>query len=282
MPGKQLPVTSGQRGVTLERDAVRAAALALDEAASSRVQIRLLTETHPTMTMDDAYAIQSEWMRIRQDMGDHVVGWKIGLTSKAMQSALSIDIPDSGVLLASMAFENGAAIPRERFIQPRVEAEIAFVMKASLGPGDVSADTILAATDYIAPVLEILDTRIFRKDPVTGRARTVFDTISDNAANGGFVLGKPVRDFRDIDLRWIGSVVSRNAEVEETGLAAGVLGDPLISMSWLAQRLAAYGDRIEAGQVVLSGSFIRPVEAPPGSHIVGDFGPFGTVECRFL
>lgn len=280
--GKPMPVTRGPDGITLDADAIRAAAEALEQAERSHEQIRLLTDHHPAMTMDDAYAIQTEWVRMKQAAGDSIVGWKIGLTSKAMQSVLSIDIPDSGVLLQSMVFANGADVPKGRFIQPRVEAEIAFVMKAPLDVGDISPEAILDATDYVAPALEILDTRIFRKDPVSGRLRTVLDTISDNAANGGIVLGDPIRSFRDIDLGWIGAVVSRDGEVEETGLGAGVLGDPLLSMSWLVQRLTAYGSRIEAGQVVLSGSFIRPVEAPPGSRVVGDFGRFGRVECGFL
>ncbi|WP_324698888.1 2-oxo-hept-4-ene-1,7-dioate hydratase [Novosphingobium sp. RL4] len=258
------------------------AALALEEAERSQVQIPLLSEDHPGMTLDDAYAIQSAWMQLKNESGDGVVGWKIGLTSKAMQSALSIDIPDSGVLLESMVFGNGADIAADRFIQPRIEAEIAFVMKAPLVGAEVSAEEILAATDYVAPALEILDTRITRKDPRSGQLRRVFDTISDNAANGGIVLGDPVRDFHNLDLRWVGAIVSRNGEVEETGLGAGVLDDPLLSVSWLAARLAAYGGRIEAGQIVLAGSFIRPVEAPPGSKIVGDFGTFGRVECNFL
>lgn len=270
----------GTAGVTLGGDALLAAAKALETAERTRSQIRLLTDTHPDMTMDDAYAIQAAWVNAKVAGGDPVIGWKIGLTSKAMQAALSIDIPDSGVLLQSMAFANGSEIPRDRFIQPRIEAEIAFVMRDDVAP-DATPAEILAATDYVAPALEILDTRIYRKDPVSGRLRTVYDTISDNAANGGLVLGEPVRDLSSVDLGWVGAIVSRNGEIEETGLGAGVLGDPLVSMAWLAQRLGAYGQRIERGQVVLSGSFIRPVEAPSGSHIVGDFGSFGTVSCRF-
>ncbi|KRB78868.1 2-oxo-hepta-3-ene-1,7-dioate hydratase [Sphingomonas sp. Root710] len=269
------------KGVTLSDDAVVTAALALDGAARTHVQIPLLSEDHPAMTLDDAYAIQSAWVKLQQANGDPVVGWKIGLTSKAMQAALSIDIPDSGVLLRSMVFEDGAEIPPGRFIQPRIEAEIAFVMKTPLDNADPSPDEILAATEYIAPALEILDTRVTRKDPRTGQARRVFDTIADNAANGGIVLGAPVRDIGAHDLRWIGAIVSRNDEVEETGLGAGVLNDPLLSVSWLVTRLAAYGARIEPGQIILSGSFIRPVEAPPGSRIVGDFGNFGRVSCHF-
>jgi 2-oxo-hept-3-ene-1,7-dioate hydratase len=279
MVASTIPIVTGSAGITLDRNAVRAAALALDEAERTQRQIRLLSETYPGITMDDAYAIQAEWMRIKQGAGDGVIGWKIGLTSKAMQQALSIDIPDSGVLLQSMDFANGSTVAAGRFIQPRIEAEIAFITKAPLD--DPAPEAILAATDYIAPALEILDTRITRKDPQTGRLRTVYDTISDNAANGGIVMGEPVRDFQGMDLRWIGAICSRNDEIEETGLGAGVLGDPLLSMSWLVQRLSAYGQRIEAGQVVLSGSFIRPIEAPSGSHIVGDFGNLGKVEITF-
>jgi 2-oxo-hept-3-ene-1,7-dioate hydratase len=257
------------------------AAATLDEAERSCIQIPLLSEDHPKMTMDDAYAIQAEWVRRKRASGDAVVGWKIGLTSKAMQAALSIDIPDSGVLLHSMVFDNGAVVPAGRFIQPRVEAEIAFVMKAPLAGEKPSGADILAATEYIAPALEILDTRITRKDPRSGRARTVLDTIADNAANAGIVLGTPVRDFGDLDLRWVGAIVARDGAVEETGLGAGVLNNPIVSVSWLAERLAAYGERIEAGQIVLSGSFIRPVEAPPGSRITADFGSLGVVSCGF-
>lgn len=274
-------VSAPSEGSRLDAGAVRAAAAALAEAERSGAQIPLLSEDWPGMTMSDAYAIQAEWVRMKQAAGDRVVGWKIGLTSKAMQSALSIDIPDSGVLLESMVFTNGALIPAGRFIQPRVEAEIAFVTKTAIEARGISAETILDATDYVAPALEILDTRITRKDPRSGKSRTIFDTISDNAANGGIVLGEPRRDFRSLDLGWLGAIVSRNSDVEETGLGAGVLGDPLLSVRWLVERLANYGQRIEAGQVVLSGSFIRPVEAPSGSHIVGDFGAFGQVECRF-
>lgn len=268
------------QGITLTGDAVRAAAMALNTAERQRSQIPLLSEDHAGMTLDDAYAIQAEWVRLKREAGDGIVGWKIGLTSKAMQSALSIDIPDSGVLLESMLFSSGADIPPERFIQPRVEAEIAFVMKSPLA-GVVTPADVLAATGYVAPALEILDTRITRQDPRTGKPRQIFDTVADNAANGGVVIGDPVYDFCDRDLRWVGAIVSKNSEVEETGLGAGVLNDPLLAVCWLAARLKSYGDKIEAGHIVLSGSFIRPVEAPPGSHIVGDFHTFGRVECTF-
>ncbi len=265
----------------ISAEAVAAAAAALNDAEKSRRQIGLLSLQHPGMDMDDAYAVQAAWVKRKLADGRRIIGRKIGLTSKAMQSALNIDIPDSGVLFDDMLFENGGTVPKGRFIQPRIEAEIAFVMKAPLaGPG-VTPEDVLRATDYVQPSLEILDTRILRVDPASKKTRTVFDTIADNAANAGLVLGGEKRSPRDVDLRWAGSIVYRDGEVEETGLGAGVLDDPALSMAWLANRLALYGDRIEAGEIVLSGSFIRPIEAPSGCSIRADYGALGELTLHF-
>ncbi len=251
------------------------------EAERTGQQIGLLSKAFPDMGMDDAYAIQNAIYRAKLAKGRSVVGWKIGLTSKAMQSALNIDIPDSGILFDDMVFADGATVPAGRFIQPRVEAEIAFVMKAPLGGADVTRAAVLAATDYVAPSIEILDTRIVRVDAKTGKTRTVFDTISDNAANAGVVLGAQRHKAEEIDLRWVGAITSRNGEVEETGLGAGVLNDPVESVVWLARRMAQYGQSIEPGQIILSGSFIRPIECPSGAKISADFGDFGSVDIAF-
>ena len=261
-------------------DHARAAADLL-AAEKTRDQIGLLTKRHPDMGMDDAYQVQNAIYRAKLDAGRKVIGWKIGLTSKAMQYALNIDIPDSGILFDDMLFENGATVPAGRFIQPRIEAEIAFVMKDAIGGADVTRADVIAATDYVAPSIEILDTRIQRVDPETGKARTVFDTISDNAANAGIVLGAERHAVDAFDLRWVGAITSRNDEVEETGLGAGVLNDPVESVVWLARRMAQYGQSIEPGQIILSGSFIRPVECPSGTDIHADFGPFGSVDIHF-
>jgi 2-oxo-hept-3-ene-1,7-dioate hydratase len=257
------------------------AAEALLKAEETGDQIGLLSLRFPGMGMDDAYAIQNAILARKLAAGRQVIGWKIGLTSKAMQQALNIDIPDSGILFDTMAFDHGATVPAGRFIQPRIEAEIAFVMKSAIGGADVTRADVLAATDYVAPSLEILDTRILRKDPTTGATRSVFDTISDNAANAGVVLG-PERHAPDaFDLRWIGAIVSRNGEVEETGLGAGVLNDPVQSVVWLARRMAQYGQSIAPGQIILSGSFIRPIECPPGTTVRAEFGTFGQVDLSF-
>ena len=250
-------------------------------AEVSGEQIGLLTKRHPEMGMDDAYGVQNAIYRAKLAQGRKVVGWKIGLTSKAMQYALNIDIPDSGILFDDMVFDHGASVPNGKFIQPRIEAEIAFVMRSAIGGADVTRDDVLAATDYVAPSIEILDTRIVRVDDETGKTRSVFDTISDNAANAGVVLGAERHDADAFDLRWVGAITLRNGAVEETGLGAGVLNDPVESVVWLARRMAQYGQSIEPGQIILSGSFIRPIECPSGTQIHADFGMFGSVDISF-
>ena len=256
------------------------AAQNLFTAEKTQEQIGLLTIVNPNMQMDDAYAVQKELVALKVADGRRVTGWKIGLTSKAMQYALNIDIPDSGILFDDMHFEDGSTVPKGRFIQPRIEAEIAFVMKKDL-VGKATRAQVLAATDYVCPSLEILDTRILRSDPKTGQTRKIFDTISDNAANAGIVVGAQRHDPNAIDLRWAGTICFRNGEVEETGLGAGVLNDPVMGVVWLSERLEAYGQAIRAGDVVLSGSFIRPVEARSGDRFHADFGLFGDVSINF-
>ncbi len=254
---------------------------ALFQAEATGQQIGLLSRQFPGMTMDDAYAVQAAFVARKMAVGRVPIGWKIGLTSRAMQDALKIETPDSGVLLDDMRFDDGATVPGGRFIQPRVEAEIAFVMKSPLAGADCTRDDVIGATDYVTPALEILDTRILRADPDTGQARIITDTISDNAANAGIVLGHQRHNWGDFDLRRVGAIVSRDGIVEETGLGAGVLNDPVTSVLWLARRMADYGQSIKSGDIILSGSFIRPIEAPPGTVIKADYGPFGTVHIEF-
>lgn len=262
------------------QDHARAAADLLN-AEKTGQQIGLLTRRHPEMGMHDAYEVQNAIYSAKLAEGRKVIGWKIGLTSKAMQYALNIDIPDSGILFDDMVFDHDSTVPKGRFIQPRIEAEIAFVMKDAIGGDDVTRADVIAATAYVAPSIEILDTRILRVDPETGKTRSVFDTISDNAANAGIVLGPQKHAVDAFDLRWVGAITTRNGEVEETGLGAGVLNDPIQSVVWLAQRMAQYGQKIEPGNVILSGSFIRPVECPSETCINADFGPFGSVSINF-
>lgn len=267
--------------MSLKPDLIRDAAAQLSRAEQSRVQIRQLSLQYPDITIKDAYAIQQTWVGMKIANGRTMRGHKIGLTSKAMQSALAIDEPDSGILLDDMFFENGTVVPSDRFIATRIEAELAFVLKYRLKGPDCSLFDVLNATDFVVPALEILDTRIERVDAETGSTRKIADTIADNAANAGVVLGG--RPFRSVetDLRWVGALVHKNGQIEETGIAAGVLNHPATGVAWLANKVAAQGHSLEVGQVILSGSFIRPIEARRGDTIHADFGAFGSVTCHF-
>jgi 2-oxo-hept-3-ene-1,7-dioate hydratase len=260
---------------------IKAAATALDTAERTRVQIRQLSQQFPGITLDDAYAIQNAWVDAKKNAGRSVIGHKIGLTSKAMQQALAINEPDSGFLLDDMLFADGGEIPTDRFIATRIEVELAFVMKTRLAGPNCTLFDVLKATEYVVPALEILDTRIERVDAATKATRKITDTVADNAANAGIVVGG--RPFRpdDVDLRWISAILMKNAAVEETGVAAGVLNHPANGMAWLVRKLHRNEVGLEPGQIVLSGSFVRPVEARKGDTFLADFGPLGTVGCHF-
>ena len=280
-PLSLIPRNPARPSMALTKDSIRLAAESLHRAEKTRQQIRQLSLEHPGMTIADAYAIQHAWIEIKLSEGRVIKGNKIGLTSKAMQAALGIDEPDSGVLLDDMFFPDGGLVPSDRFIGTRVEAELAFIMKQRLAGPNCTMFDVLNATDFVVPALEILDTRIERVDPVTKSTRKIFDTIADNAANAGIVLGgRPLRPL-DADLRWIGALCYRNGQLEETGLAAGVLNNPAISVAWLANKIAALGRALEPGQVVLAGSFIRPIETRKGDTIQADYGPYGSVSCYF-
>ncbi|MCC8952231.1 2-oxo-hepta-3-ene-1,7-dioic acid hydratase [Bradyrhizobium sp. Pear77] len=268
--------------MALSKDDIRAAAQRLDNAETTRKQIRQLSLEYPRITLEDAYAIQKAWVEMKVAQGRVVKGHKIGLTSKAMQSALNIDEPDSGILLDDMFFADGGLVPTtDRFIATRVEAELAFVMKHRLAGPNCTLFDVLNATDFVVPALEILDTRVERVDPETKATRKIFDTIADNAANAGIVLGgRPIRPL-EADLRWIGALCFRNGQLEETGLAAGVLNHPATAVAWLANKIAPNGLALEAGQIVLAGSFIRPIETRKGDTIQADYGPYGSVSCYF-
>jgi len=265
----------------LDRDTIAAAARALNHAEKTRQQIGQLSIEHPSMTIDDSYAIQRAWMALRLAEGRRIAGRKIGLTSRAMQMSSNITEPDHGVLLDDMFFADGSDLPTPRFIEPRVEVELAFILGRDLqGPGCTIFDA-LAATDYVTPAIEIIDARIRRIDPESGATRRVVDTIADNAANAAIVLGgRPVRPM-DVDLRWVSALLSRNGVIEETGVAAGVLNHPANGIAWLANRLAPLGEQLLAGQVVLAGSFTRPVFAGRGDTFHADYGPLGSIGFRF-
>lgn len=253
----------------------------LYDAELARQQILPTTCRLPDIDLDTAYAIQHAGIKLKLANGDAVIGHKIGLTSRAMQMQMQIDEPDFGTLLESMRYPNNGTIPASDHLDPRIEVELAFVLKSPLSGTEVTVEQVLKATDYIVPCFELIAARTFRVNPETGKARNVFDTISDNAANAGVVLGDVKVSPYEVDLPWVGAICRRNNTVEETGLAAGVLDHPANGICWLAKRFAPHGIGLEPGQVVLSGSFVRPIAARPGDVFHADFGELGSVTCKF-
>ena len=246
-----------------------------------RIQIKPVTVEHPNMTIADAYAIQSAWKAIKLKEGRKVVGHKIGLTSRVMQRAMNITESDFGFLLDDMVFEDGSTIPTNQFLDPRIEVELAFILKKDLSGPNVTLFDVLNATDYVIPALELIAARSFRVDPETGYKRTVRDTISDNAANGGIIMGgRPVRPDA-VDLRWISALLYKNGVIEESGVAAAVLNHPANGIAWLAKKYAQFGLSLKAGEVILAGSFTSPVIVQKGDTIRADFREMGSISCYF-
>jgi 2-oxo-hept-3-ene-1,7-dioate hydratase len=264
-----------------EQHLIQQLALELDESERTRVQVEHFSKRFAGMSVEDGYAVSRAWVKMKTDRGRVTRGHKIGLTSRAMQLSSQIDEPDYGTLLDDMFFEPGA-IAASRFIAPRVEVELAFVLKRKLEGDKLGIDDVLAATDYVTPAIEIIDARIEQFDRHTRAMRKVQDTISDNAANAGIVLGGYRANPREIDLPWCGAILRQNGAVEETGLAAGVQGHPAIGVAWLAMKLAPWGECLQAGEVVLAGSFTRPVGAKIGDRFDADYGPLGRFEFNFV
>ncbi|MEI7738764.1 MAG: fumarylacetoacetate hydrolase family protein [Burkholderiaceae bacterium] len=247
----------------------------LIKAEKACIQAKLLSETFPHIQIEDSYAISSIVAQRKIKDGAKLIGHKVGLTSKAMQASSKIDEPDYGHLLDTMMISEGAKVPHSRFCKPRVEVELAFVLGQSLkGPGIGLVD-VLRATEYVVPALEIVDARLVDQ-------RKIFDTVADNGAASGLVLGgRPIKPM-DVDLRWVSALMYRNSDIEETGVAAGVLGHPALGVAWLANKLGQHGVTLEAGHVILAGSFTRVVFAQKGDTLFGDFGPMGSVCVQFV
>ena len=269
-------------GRQLTQAQVDEAAVRIHEAERTRTQIRQLSLQYPAMTIEDAYAVQRAWVAIKIAEGRTLKGHKIGLTSKAMQRSSQIDEPDYGDLLNDMFFKDGSDIPMSRFIVPRVEVELAFVLGKPLRGPNCTIFDVLAATEYVIPAIEIIDARIHQIDPDTKVPRKVMDTISDNAANAGVVYGgKPVKPM-DIDLRWVSALLYRNGVIEESGVAAAVLNHPANGVAWLANKLAPHDVALQAGEFILGGSFTAPIPARAGDTFHVDYGSMGSIACRFV
>jgi 2-oxo-hept-3-ene-1,7-dioate hydratase len=256
-----------------EEECRRGAALLL-QAERDRQAAPQLSKTFPQMEITDAYRVQDFYMEARVAAGARVIGHKIGLTSRAMQLASKMTEPDYGRMLDDALFRDGARIPAARFLKPRLEVELCFVMGQNLGGSGCQTHDVLRATEFISPALEIIDYR-------TETPRAIVDTIADNAAFGAIVTGgRVVRPF-DIDMRWVGATLSKNGILEESGVSAAVMGHPAAGVAWLVNKLAAVGAKLEAGQIVLAGSFTRPVDIVAGDVIHADYGPLGAIAVSF-
>jgi 2-oxo-hept-3-ene-1,7-dioate hydratase len=265
-----------------DQDLIARLAAELDESEKSRIQLEHFSKRFAGMTVEDGYAISRAWVKMKIAEGRVAKGHKIGLTSRAMQQASQISEPDYGTLLDDMFIAEGSDIPAARFIAPRVEVELAFVLGKRLRGPNVTLFDVLAATDYVVPAIEIIDARIEQFDRHTKAMRKVQDTISDNAANAGIITGgRPVRPDA-VDLRWVSALLYKNGVIEESGVAAAVLNHPANGVAWLANKLARWDEHLESGEVVLGGSFTRPINAQAGDTFHADYGPLGSIAFRFV
>jgi 2-oxo-hept-3-ene-1,7-dioate hydratase len=252
----------------------RRAAADLLQAQTTRKPIVQLSKSFPHMEIEDAYRIQDIWAEARIAKGARIAGHKIGLTSRAMQMASKMTEPDYGRILDDALFNDGAQISAGLFLKPRLEVELAFVMGSDLeGPGAKIYD-VMRAAEFVVPSMEIIDYR-------TEVPRAITDTIADNAAFGAIVIGGRMIRPMDVDIRWVGATLSKNGIIEESGVSAAVMGHPAAGVAWLVNKLHAVGAKLSKGQIVLAGSFTRPVDIAAGDVIHADYGPLGTIGVSF-
>jgi 2-oxo-hept-3-ene-1,7-dioate hydratase len=266
---------------TLTADRHSALARELHAAKTTCAPLDQFSKRHPDMHIDDSYAIQREWMRIELAAGRRVIGHKIGLTSRAMQQASQIDEPDYGTLLDDMLIADGATLSAARYLVPRLEVEFAFVLARPLRGPNCTLAQVMAATEYVQPALELIDARIEPFDRVTKAPRKVLDTIADNAANAGIVPGGKRMKPHAVDWRWAGALLIKNGVIEESGLGAAVLDHPGNGVAWLVNKLEPHGESLAAGEIVLGGSFTRPVPCAAGDVFLADYGSLGKITVRF-
>jgi len=259
----------------MKENTITTMAESLRKAKQERKPVQTLTDQYAEMTIEDAYAIQLKNIEYELGIGRKVVGKKIGLTSRGMQQLLGVNEPDYGFLMDDMLCEADLPISKSRMLQPKIEAEIAFILKKPLaGPG-VTVPQVLQATEGIMPAFELVDSRI------ADWKIKLADTIADNASSALFVLGSTMIPLNGIDLRTLGMVFELNGEVKETGAGAEVLGHPAASVAWLANKLAAYGQELKAGEIILSGALKKAYEIAPGDLFTATFHGVGQVKAFF-
>lgn len=261
----------------MTQDDIQSYGALLYQAMNRRQAIRPLTEQAPDISIEDAYRISQAFLQHRLDAGERVVGKKIGLTSKAVQTMLKVDQPDFGFLTDKMVFNQGQDIPvGELLMQPRAEGEVAFILKKDLsGPGITAAD-VLAATECVMPCFEIVDSRI------ENWQIKIQDTVADNASCGVLLLGDTAVSPRTIDLATCGMVVEKNGRVISTGAGAAALGSPVNCVAWLANTLGRFGIPLKADEIILSGALVPLEPVSAGDVMTLSIGGIGSASVRFV
>jgi 2-keto-4-pentenoate hydratase len=247
----------------------------LAEAERGKVPMKPLTDRYSELDVVDAYEIQLLNIRARVAAGARVVGHKVGLSSEAMQKMMGVDEPDYGHLLDDMEVFEDRPVPAGKFLYPRVEVEVGFILADDLPGAGCTEDDVLAATAAFAPSIELIDTRI------TDWKIKLGDTIADNASSAGWVLGTDRVSPKDVDVKNIDAVLTRNGEVVAEGRSDAVLGNPVTAVAWLARKVDQFGVRLRAGDIVLPGSCTRAIDARPGDDFVADFLGLGSVRLSF-
>jgi 2-keto-4-pentenoate hydratase len=247
----------------------------LAQAERSREPIAPLTAAYPEIDVVDAYEIQLINIRQRVAEGARVLGHKVGLSSLAMQQMMGVDEPDYGHLLDEMQVFEDTPVKAGRYLYPRVEVEVGFILSDDLPGAGCTEDDVLAATEALVPSIELIDTRI------TDWKIALCDTIADNASSAGFVLGAARVSPADVDVKAIDAVLTRNGEVIAEGRSDAVLGNPVTAVAWLSRKVESFGVRLRKGDIVLPGSCTRAIDARAGDEFVADFTGLGSVRLSF-
>jgi 2-keto-4-pentenoate hydratase len=260
----------------LAKEQVRNIAQELFNAERKRLTLRPLTERFPEITPDEAYHIQLALIEMNKARGAKVVGKKIGLTSKAMQKMLNVDQPDYGHIFDNMVLQDAAVFRASELIQPKIEPETAFILDRELkGPG-ITPMEVLAATRFVVPALEIIDSRI------EGWKIKLCDTIADNASSARVVLGNSPKRIDQLDLKLIGMVLEKNGDIVQTGAGGAVLGHPAVAVAWLANAVGQFGVRLGAGEIIMPGALCAAADVSAGDLLQATFAGLGSVSVRFV
>ena len=261
---------------TLNRDDIARLADRVEAAQLSAKPIQKLTDAYPQMGLADGYAVQSELRRRWIARGHRLVGWKAGLTSKAKMVQMGVDVPSIGFLMSDMARAENSAVRTDDLVHPRVECEVAFVTKASLSGPHCTREQVLAATDFVLPAIEIIDSRF------SGFKFDLASVVADNGSSARFVAGGRPRAVGDIDLRTLGMVMEKNGEIVGLGASGAVLGHPADAVAMLVKVLSELDEELPAGSFVMSGGITEAVAVKPGDSIVARYQELGSVSVRFI